>query len=324
MERAAERTMERLDVLAIGEMLVDVIVHREGEGWRLEPKAGGAPANVAVCVRRLGRRSGYCGMISTDFWGDWLLSLLRREGVDDRFVARCPQPTTLAMVRLGDGGEREFSFYRQGTADTLLEARHIPDRALSGTRAIHICSVSLSKSPAREATLSAVERARAFGTFVSFDVNWRPMLWRDHEEAKELVAWTLRQADFVKMSEEEMAWLFPGSEAEDLLDEPVRRDDAIWVITRGARSAAVLYYDDVHWVDGYRVEAVDTTGAGDAFSGAFLVQLVEKDFVFESVEELAEAVKFAHAAAALCVTRYGAIPAMPRREEVERFVAERR
>jgi len=310
-----------LDVLAIGEMLVDMIVHREGDGWRLEAKAGGAPANAAVGLARLGCRSGYCGVVSTDFWGEWLLALLREEGVDDRYVARCQEPTTLAMVRLGEGGEREFSFYRQGTADTLLDARHIPDAALAGARAIHICSVSLSKGPAREATLSAVQRARRFGTFVSFDVNWRPMLWEDHSEAKELVLWTLSQADFVKMSEEEMDWLFPGRDESDLLGHPVRARGAIWVITRGSRPAALLYRDQVHRVDGFRVEAVDTTGAGDAFSGAFLARLVEEDFAFADDKELVRAVKFAHAAAALCVTRYGGIPAMPRRDEVERLVA---
>jgi len=313
----------QLDVLCIGEMLVDVIVHREGDGWRLEPKAGGAPANAAVALRRLGRRAGFCGMISRDFWGEWLLSLLAGEGVDHRYVARCDPPTTLAMVRLGEGGEREFSFYREGTADTLLAPEHVPDEALKASRALHLCSVSLSKGPAREATLSAVQRAKAYGAFVSFDVNWRPMLWDDHEKAKELVTGVLRRADFVKMSEEEREWLFPGVPEPELLRHPDRREGALWVITRGSRPAQVLCRGEVHEVAGFAVEPVDTTGAGDAFSAALLARLAEMEFDLPDRAALEDAVRFAHAAAALCVTRYGAIPAMPRREEVERFLKER-
>lgn len=318
-----KETVRGLDVLAIGEMLVDMIVHRDGDSWRLEAKAGGAPANVAVCLRRLGLVSGYCGMLSTDFWGEWLLSLLREEGVNDRYVVRCDHPTTLAMVRLGDGGEREFSFYRHQTADILLEPHHVSEAALTGTRAIHVCSVSMSKSPAREATLSAIERAKACGTFVSFDVNWRPMLWDDQDEARDLVTLTLPSSDFVKMSEEEMLWLFPGCKESDLLQHPARSGDSIWIITRGSRSAVVLYREEALWIDGFRVDAVDTTGAGDAFSGAFLAQLAEMDFAVKDRDALVKAVRFAHAAAAVCVTRYGAIPAMPRREEVEQFASSR-
>ncbi len=313
----------QLDVLCIGEMLVDVIVHREGDGWRLEPKAGGAPANAAVALRRLGRRAGFCGMISRDFWGEWLLSLLAGEGVDHRYVARCDPPTTLAMVRLGEGGEREFSFYREGTADTLLAPEHVPDEALKASRALHLCSVSLSKGPAREATLSAVQRAKAYGAFVSFDVNWRPMLWDDHEKAKELVTGVLRRADFVKMSEEEREWLFPGVPEPELLRHPDRREGALWVITAGAgrrRCSTVercTKSQVLRW-SRWTPPARGTRSAPPSWPGWRRWSLTCR-----TVRRWRTPCGLPTPAAALCVTRYGAIPAMPRREEVERFLKER-
>lgn len=315
--------------MSIGEFIVDIVpeagARMRAGSWPLRANAGGAPANVAVAIARLGGRSGFCGMVSEDSFGRRFVKLLETEGVDGRFVRRSPRPTPLALVHLDERGERSFSFYRGNTADVALRPEDIPHEALLGARAIHVCSISLSQEPARRATLSAVERAAAQGRFVSFDVNWRPRLWPDAAEAFELVHQVMDRARFVKMSGEEFAWLFPGKEPSILLERRATGvEPTLWIVTRGHRPAIVVYDGAVLEMKARTVRAVDTTGAGDAFTGAMLARLATSDFVIPSEEALRDAVDFAHAAAALCVTRYGGIPALARLEEVERFRAERR
>lgn len=309
-----------LDVMAIGEMLVDIITdpYPNGLSWKFAGHPGGAPANVAIALSRLGKQAGFCGMISSDFLGEWLLGVLEQEGVDCQFVQRCAQPTTLAFVRhTNDEGEREFSFYRQNTSDICLNVGCIPESLFQSTRAIHFCSVSLSCSPARDATLYTIQKAKAAGVFISCDVNWRPLLWQDSQEGQDLIRHALRLADFVKMSEEELELLEPSKDPQ-LLMGSIYENQArpLWVITRGSGSATCIYEGEMISVDGYRVNAIDTTGAGDAFTGAFLSCLIDSQFTFPNRATAAEAMRYAHAAAAICVTHNGAISALPTRNEV--------
>lgn len=331
----------RLDLLAIGEVLVDFVSSSEAQasGWGFAGNPGGAPANVAVGLARLGRKAGFLGAVSRDFFGQWLLDVLRGEGVDCDGLPRCDEPTTLAFVHLDDDGERRFSFYREATSDTRLKIEDISDELLAGTRAIHVCSVSLSRSPAREATQWAVRRARELGLYVSFDVNLRERLWADLEEAKTLIRRLLLEADLVKLSEEELAFVSPDGTLESLidwvvvnratLDRPDRSELAgadqagLWIVTQGSGPVIYRWNGKKGEVDAFPTNAVDTTGAGDAFVAGLLSQLAANDFVFGDETALCDAITYAHAAAALCVGRYGAIPSLATHAEVEAFLRER-
>lgn len=322
--------MRTLDVLAIGEVLIDLVAQGEArsDGWPFVALAGGAPANVAVGVARLGRKAGFLGSFSDDFFGSWLRGLLAAEGVDVTFSPVTSRPTTLAFVGLDAEGERSFSFYRNETSDICLTPADISESALAGTKAIHVCSVSLSRSPAREATLAAVKRAKERGLFVSFDVNLRPQLWADLREAQRLIRDVIAAADLVKLSEEELQFLLPGGSLADLRTEfearpTSRARERLWVLTRGREGAAYLQGALAGEAPAFAVKAIDTTGAGDAFVAALLAQLAERDFNTLAPGQLRGVIHYAHAAAALCVQRYGAIPALPSRADVDGFLRER-
>ena len=318
--------MDMLDVLAIGEVLIDLVAQGEARsgGWPFTALPGGAPANVAVGAARLGRRAGFLGSFSDDFFGSWLRRLLAAEGVDLSFCPVTSKPTTLAFVGLDAEGERSFSFYRNETSDIWLTPADITEAALAKAKAIHVCSVSLSRSPAREATLCAVQRAKERGLFVSFDVNLRPQLWADLEEARQLIGEVVAAADLVKLSEEELHFLLPGGNLAQLrarFEESGERGRArLWVLTCGRDGAVYVQGDATGAVPAFAVKATDTTGAGDAFVAALLAQLAEQDYTMLEARELPRVVRFAHAAAALCVQRYGAIPALPFRAEVDEFL----
>ncbi len=313
-----------LDVLCVGEMLVDLVSSEEprSHGWGFQANPGGAPANVAVGLARLGRRSGFLGTISHDFFGDWLAGILAQESVDSRFVRRVDRPTTLAFIALDNAGDRSFSFYRNETSDVSLSPTDVTDHSLADTRAIHLCSVSLSNEPARAATLAAVRRAKERGVFVSFDVNLRPKLWSDLKDAQRLITEILEVADLIKVSEEELEFLHPGGNLAGLRAAVGReaRDAGLWIETRGGSSARYVFGEYAGEVSGFTVEATDTTGAGDSFVAALLARLAAANFSYSNEDEVREAIEFAHAAAALCVQRHGAIPALPVLESIQSFL----
>ncbi len=302
------------DIVAAGEVLVDFIPAGTGEtGYpRYEANPGGAPANCLSVCSLLGARAAFIGMVGGDPFGDFLIGALDRAGIDSRGVARTGRaPTTLAFVHLDAGGERRFSFVRNPGADTLLRAEDIDFSLIDRCRLFHFGSLSLTHEPSRSAVLEAAAYARKRGKIVSFDPNYRPLLWTDPREAVEWMRRGCAYADIVKFSEEELILICSGASfgrgcapsTRDLADcarSLLASPDAVILVTAGPEGAWCFSCGEGIHSPGIPVAAVDTTGCGDAFLGAFLYA-----YLREPSLTIAEKLRFAACAGSFWATRRG-------------------
>jgi fructokinase len=316
---------KRFDIAAFGELLIDYTpAGKSPAGMDLfEQNPGGAPANVLVCASRLGRRTAFIGKVGADMQGEFLRKTLHDEGVDtgglvsdDNFF------TTLAFVSLKESGERSFAFARKPGADTMIRSGEVDLPMIRNSRIFHFGSLSLTDSPAREATLFALEEAKNAGCIISFDPNYRPLLWKSSGQAREQMCAVLPYADMIKLSGEEAELITGHADPEAAAGYLTGCGAGIAVVTLGAKGAVAATKEGCAAVPGFSVAAVDTTGAGDAFWGAFLSCAAESGGRPEEIS-LAEAcgmAGFANAAAALCVTKRGGIPSMPRPDEIVRLM----
>lgn len=314
--------MKTIDVAALGEILIDFTEAGNSESGAAlyERNAGGAPANVAAAVARLGGRSAFIGKVGADPFGEFLADTLKGLGVNASGLrVSAEEHTTLAFVSLKANGERSFSFCRNPGADSCLSADELDSTVLESAKILHVGSLSLTREPERGATFAAITRARNAGALVSYDPNWRPALWGNRDEAVELMRRVVPLADIVKVSEEELELLY-GVELESEADLE-RGAEAI--LSEGPRLALItLGEQGTYWsasgsgelVAAFASDAVDTTGAGDAFVGALLWRLTRPEAtdnpLGRGAAAIASDVRFANAAAAVCVSRRGAIPAM--------------
>lgn len=312
-------------VVTIGELLVDFVPGEPGvglyEAGSFRKAAGGAPANVAAAVARLGGRSAFIGRVGDDPFGRWLRDTLQAAGVDTRAVRLDPAAaTTLAFVSLAADADRDFAFYRNSTADTRLASGDLPDGLLTEAAFLHFCSVSLSREPARATTFEAVRRAAAAGALISFDVNFRPPLWEDHRLARALIRDGIALADILKLSSSELEFLTGSDDAAaavGLLTGKLR----FILLSRGADGVQLVTRDSVTDIPAWKVSPVDTTGAGDALAGALLFELAREPGLDSAEAALHEAVRRAQAVAALSTLKPGAIPSYPDADELEAFIA---
>jgi fructokinase len=317
-------------ILCFGEALIDM--HGEGSdghgfAQRFLPFAGGAPANVAVALAKLGCQARFAGMLGLDRFGDFLLQSLRQAGVDTADVARTGEANTaLAFVTLDAHGERSFSFYRPPSADLLFRAEHFRQEAFDNTAIFHICSNSLTDPGLAAATLEGMHRARNAGTLVSFDLNLRPALWPQGSEPRSQVWPALLQADVVKLSAEEFDWLATDGD-QALLDRLWTGSARLLVVTDGSRPLRWYHPDADGELPCYNVPMVDSTGAGDAFVGGLLRQLAEQNVNRDTIDawiatlpRLHAALRYASACGAVAVTRHGSFAAMPTTTDVEQFM----
>ncbi|MCS7255686.1 MAG: PfkB family carbohydrate kinase [Thermomicrobium sp.] len=311
------------DVVSCGELLIDFVALRRGvrlvDAPAFRRAAGGAPANVAVGVVRLGRRAAFLGQVGDDDFGHYLAETLARAGVDVRGLRFSPDArTALAFVSLRADGERDFLFYRHPSADMLWRPEDVDRAVASATRIFHFGSISLIEEPARSATLVAMETAREHGARLSYDPNLRLALWPSPESARAGMLRGLEHAEIVKLSREELAFLTGSSDpaaARQLWHERLQ----LLVVTLGAAGCAYLTPQEEGEVPGFTVPVVDTTGAGDGFVAGLLVGLLEQglDWSKRAVEQ---ALRLANAVGALVCTRRGAIPALPTRRQVQRLL----
>jgi len=310
------------DVVCLGELLIDFVPTVTGtsliDAPAFKKAPGGAPANVAVGLARLGVPSAFMGKVGDDPFGHFLAQTLADGGVDTsplRFTGQAR--TALAFVSLRADGEREFMFYRHPSADMLLTPEEIDEAALRSAKALHFGSISLIGEPSRSATLHAIEVARGAGCLISCDPNLRLALWPDRAAAREGLLLAIEQAQLVKISDEELRFL-TGS------DDPSAARDQLWhdrlelmVVTLG--SAGCVYFTPAGEgvVVGFGVAAVDATGAGDGFVAGLLQGIIADRGLAGEPARLRELCRFANAVGALTTTERGAIPALPTRDRVE-------
>lgn len=288
-----------------------------------QPAAGGAPANVAVGVARLGAPAGFVGKVGHDAFGRFLLTTLEGEGVDVSQVRMTALRTALAFVTQGEAGERDFVFYRENAADLSLTAEDIRADYLKAAAFLHVGSLSLTAEPARSATLAALHLAHSLGVPRSVDPNLRLALWPNPSVARREIAALLPHATVIKLSEGELAFL-TGATTERAARSLMGEATALLCVTRGAAGATYYSAHGSGSVPSFPVTPVDTTGAGDAFVAALLVGLRQQGDWLAALSHtptIERVVKRANAVAALTVTKQGAIPALPNRAELARFLA---
>ncbi|MFH5186509.1 PfkB family carbohydrate kinase [Paenibacillus sp. TAB 01] len=313
-------------IVCLGELLIDFVPEQNGQALEEVPAfqraAGGAPANVAAAVAKLGGSSRFIGKIGRDAFGRFLRGTLEAAGVDTALVETDAARTGLAFVSLREDGERDFLFYRGPSADMLLEASEVDDAWLRDAAVYHFGSVSLISEPCRTATLEAARRVKASGGVISYDPNLRPALWPDEETMRQEVLAHIGLADIVKVSEEEAAFL-TGLDPAESVQQLLELGAKAVVVTRGEEGCCVVTRNAMTLVPGVRVKAVDTTGAGDSFVGAMLFQLAEQGIEADGIEsafsddaKVKEMFSFANQVGAITTTRRGAIPALPTMAEV--------
>ena len=313
-------------VLTLGELLIDFVPDRSGitlgEAERFLKAAGGAPANVAVGMARLGVDTGFLGKVGDDPFGRWLAGVLADEGVDvSQLHFDDGARTALAFVSLTAEGDRDFTFYRNPSADQLHRPDEIDADRVAEAAILHHGSISLIQEPSRSATLAAVDAARAAGRLVSYDPNLRLPLWRDASAARAGILDVWELANVIKISVEELEFL-TGSPSLDAAVDLLHDDLRLLAVTLGPDGVAWFTRHARGHVPGFRVRVADTTGAGDAFVAALLTALARTPDLERDEVALKAALHRANAYAALTTTRPGAIPALPTLETLQRFLDE--
>ena len=311
-----------LDVAALGELLIDfTCLSSDGNGYpTMAAHPGGAPANFLAALAKYGAKTALLGKVGNDTFGRLLLGTLQKAGIETRGVIAADDVfTTLAFVSLDARGEREFAFARKPGADTCLSISEVDLSLVDEARVFHFGSLSLTDEPARSATRQAVAYARSKGKMITYDPNLRPPLWKSAAEAKEQLLWGLGQADVVKISEEEVRFLF-GLSAQDGIEHICRNFPVkLVLVTCGADGCYFQNARAVGWEAALPgLDVVDTTGAGDIFGGSAVWKLLQCGAAPEELDEsaLRDIVSFANAAAGLSTTRPGGISRIPEYEEV--------
>lgn len=304
-------------ITAIGEILIDLT--QSGINSRGIPQfdanPGGAPANLAVAAARLGADTAFIGKVGADSFGALLKRTLSENKVDISGLVTDPyNATTLAVVSVAPSGERSFSFYRDTGADVNLRTDEISDAQLKNTQILHFGSVSLTCDPSRSATLHAVRKARAQGSLISYDPNYRASLWSDEETALCWMKAPLELVDILKISDEELPLLTGTSDPEAGSALLAAIGIRLVLVTLGEKGAYYRFRNATGHIPGVPCRVADTNGAGDTFFGAFLAQLTDLDTL--TVPRLETMIAYANKAASITTSRPGAIPAMPGYEEV--------
>lgn len=312
-------------IVALGEVVSDI--------YRGEPlsdvelgfvaRPGGAPANVAVAASRLGSGAAFVGSVGRDLFGDFILRALESEGVETGGVSRQEPPTrtSLAFVEIAPDGDRAFTFYRSSpAADELLSAEDVTEDLVAGASFVNFGSIPLIREPSRSATHRIAELARENGVPVAFDVNFREHLWEGRQDAREAVDPLLDLSTIVKLGDDELEPLLGTGDIARATGMLLDRGVQLVLVSKGPEGAFYATRDFRGEVPAFDVaEVVDATGAGDAFLAASLVHLSDEPFTEERVREAALR---GCAAGALACTDFGAMRALPTKEELERFMAE--
>lgn len=294
-------------VWCLGDAVVDLLP--EGDG-RLIQCAGGAPANVAVGIARLGGKSGFIGRVGQDPFGKFMHATLRKEKVNTEFMTFDPaQRTSTVVVALDDEGERSFTFMVRPSADLFLQADDLP--TFQKGEWLHSCSIALSAEPSRTTTLLAMQRMREAGGFVSFDPNIRADLWQDPQMLHRCLTSAFDLADVVKLSEEELAFITAATDLRIGMKILAKRFAIkLLLVTQGKAGVLALFQNDFFHYPSSPVISVDTTGAGDAFVAGLLWQLAQAGLP-NTEPELAVYLKSAQRCGALATTAKGAMTALP-------------
>ncbi|NCD31865.1 MAG: histidine kinase [Spartobacteria bacterium] len=316
-------------VIALGEVLIDFVALQSGvsllEAGSFKKAAGGAPANVAVGLARMGIPCGFVGRVGSDPFGEFLAQTLQENGVDTSGISYDEKARTmLAFVSLTAGGERDFMFYRHPSADMLLSPEHINEALIRDAAIFHFGSISLSVEPCRDATLYALSIAKKHGRFVSYDPNLRPALWDSLDHAKREIMSAIPYADFMKINDDELEFLTGSKDLESGIKQFLDMGPSIVAVTLGPKGTCIATRSNMLTIPVVDVPVVDTTGAGDTFVAGFLSGLlphIQNQTAGDlTPDDLMRITAYANTAAAITTMGRGAIPSMPTAEQIDELL----
>ena len=317
-----------IDVTALGELLIDFTENGTSSQGNpiLEVNPGGAPCNVLAMLQKLGKQTAFIGKVGNDMFGRQLTEAVTSVGVDTRALkVDNIVHTTLAFVHTYPGGDRDFSFYRNPGADMMLSKEEVDTDLIRDSKIFHFGTLSSTHEGVREATRYAIDVAKEAGAVISFDPTLRPPLWDSLEHAKEEIEYGLGKCDILKISDNEVEFLFGTTDYDEgarLLQE--KYQIPLILITMGPNGSRAYYKDlRVEVAPFLQEHTIETTGAGDTFCASSLNYVLEHGLENLTAENLTELLTFANAAASLITTKKGALKVMPEKEEVLAFIASR-
>ena len=310
-----------IDVVALGELLIDFASRSaDANGYpTMQALPGGAPANFLAALTKYGKSTAFLGKVGDDTFGHLLVGTVKDAGIETRGIIVDPTIfTTLAFVTFDASGDRSFSFARKPGADTRLTWEEVDKSLIDEARVFHFGTLSLTDEPVRTTTQKCVAYAKQQGKLITCDPNLRKPLWRSEEEAKAQILWSLQQADVVKISDDEVDFLWsctPEEGADKLLNE---FGVSLAMVTLGPKGCLLKTKNAVCQVSSPKVSPVDTTGAGDIFGGSAVCRLLElnKPIGELTAEDLRYIGVFASTAASLSTEVPGGIPSIPEKSSV--------
>ncbi|HEX2914120.1 MAG TPA: carbohydrate kinase [Chloroflexia bacterium] len=316
--------MPQPDIICLGEALIDIVPLQPGgsivASGEMRMAAGGAPANVAVGLAKLGTRVGYLGKVGDDFFGYHLRDILTQNNVDTSHTLFDPvHHTGLAFVNWDAHGDAHYLFYRNPSADTMLSPEDIDPDYVSQAQLLQFGSLMLATEPSAAASYYAIKLARDAGRLLSYDLNLRLTGWPDEAAARAGVSAPLEYANIVKLNRHELAFLVGDSDPDTGTAKLWREHFKLVVITLDKAGCFFRTANATGFVASRPVQAVDTVGAGDGFMAGILDGLRRGNFAFQDQAVVEMACRQAVAVGALTVTKPGGIPAMPTRQEVDAF-----
>ena len=317
-------------VISIGEALIDFIPNQKvcelKDVISFERVAGGAPANVSAVVAKLGGKSNFISKLGKDAFGNHIIEVLKEANVNVDYVLRSDKANTgLAFVSLKEDGNRDFSFYRNPSADMLLEESEVKKEWFEDCHSMHFCSVDLIECPMKYAHKKAIEFALENKSIISFDPNVRLPLWDSEDACRDAIMEFLPLAHVVKISDEELEFVTGYDNMDEAKEVLFKGNVNMVLFTKGKDGAEAYTKDRVVKIPGNIVDVVDTTGAGDSFIGSFLFKLLEDDVNMEQLnsisdEKLREYLTFANAYAAYSTTKKGAIGSYATLDEIIKYM----
>lgn len=317
------------DVIALGELLIDfAFLNADADGYPiLGAKPGGAPGNYLAALAAYGMKTAFLGKVGADAFGKLLINTMKKAGIETKGILEDNSSfTTLAFVTHDESGDRSFSFARKPGADTCLRFDELDLSMIEETKIFHFGTLSLTNEPARFATQQAVAFAQKHGKMITFDPNLRLSLWDDRNEARKQILWGLKQADIVKISDEEVDFLWNCDRqegAEKLLNE---YGVSLAMVTLGSEGSYLKNKNGWATAQCPPVDTIDTTGAGDIFGGSAVSRILKLEKRPEDLtaEELNSIASFAVTAASLSTQKMGGIYSIPREEEVFEAIRQRK
>jgi len=313
------------DVTALGELLIDLTQNGMSEQGNpiLEANPGGAPCNVLAFLSKMGHKAAFIGKVGKDGFGEQLTAGLKETGISTEGLLYDPHVhTTLAVVHTYADGDRDFSFYRNPGADMMLKAEEVNEQIIRSSKIFHFGSLSMTDEPVRSAHLHALKVAEEAGILRSYDPNLRPPLWPNLDVAKENILELMAHCDILKISDNEIQWLSGKEDYDEGIAWLRERFDIPLIFLTLGKDGSRAYCGSVRTEQpGFKLNTIETTGAGDTFFGSVLHHILNKGFRPYTKEELDEMLRFANAAAALVTTRRGALRVMPSVEEIAEVLA---